>query len=278
LVEGAESLANVETNETDFWVTFGSSFIDFAQDEDNNETKKFIKGKEIEKILGEDMVKALRFMNYYGMDESRQSDVYKWYKESILRDELSPIGRVGAGIVGLFSQSKQSEEQQQANIDNANKTINDEKNKKIAQGKDFTREEFNKTNTEAWDILKDDEQTTVLNNKYGYSDLVKRLKEGSYGDSLSYDDCEFVLESIRTDTRLTSDQTTIPKGLYVSLALEGGGKFYKLVPVLRNNDPEKIYGKYPNLNNKYAWIKPDMDSNMGSKTYHPLSEFVKEFK
>jgi len=50
------------------------------------------------------------------------------------------------------------------------------------------------------------------------------------------------------------------------------------VPVFSDDDPEGIYGKYPELNDKYAWIQPDVDSNMSNKTYHTLEEFVSKFK
>ena len=147
------------------------------------------------------------------------------------------------------------------------------------KGDAVARKEFNEANAVSYRMLSAGEKIACLD-KLGYSELKKRLDEGSYGDGLSYEDCQFVENAIHSYAKLTNDIPikTVMDGIYVTLVLKVGGKKYKLVPVLRDNDPEGIYGKYPNLDNKFAWIKPDVESNLSSKTYHGLKEFVDEFK
>lgn len=279
LLEAAEQKLNVDIDEKNALSTWFNSFTDYVLNVDNDDMKKTIKSNEIKKILGKDISDVLLFLGYYGDDEKRRSPIYNWYKQSFLQSVPSPATNDIIDAIGFFTQSKRTKEEEK---EDRRKFEEEQKNRAETiknKGIDKARTEYNDMQLKLWQELPSTEQIKILD-KHGYSKLKEKLDLGNYGDSLSYDDCQFVFRSIAANPKVTKDvpESEWPKSPDATLALKGGDKYYKLVPVLRDNDPEGIYGKYPNLDDKFAWIKPDISSDLSSKTYHPLSEFVKEFK
>ena len=282
-VESKDSALNVDSNGKTKFGAFWESFINNVLDIEDPETEKVTK-EIVNKCLPEDFVNLLDYIGYYGPDKQRQSKIYKAYKDSYLNGKVgSPLINDVINVVGFYSQSERTKEQKKEDDtkhkEKGAKDLENAKEKAKTKGDAVARKEFNEVNTVSYRMLSAGEKIAYLD-KLGYSELKKRLDEGSYGDGLSYEDCQFVENAIHSYAKLTNDIPikTVMDGIYVTLVLKVGGKKYKLVPVLRDNDPEGIYGKYPNLDNKFAWIKPDVGSNLSSKTYHGLKEFVDEFK
>ena len=278
----AEGLTGINLDERSGLSTFANAFINYFKGDDK-EWNKYIRSEEGKKLLPKSIVSVLDYVGYYDYNdtESRQTDVYKTYKKF---RSLTP--EVADDIIGFYGENvfidKKENTQVKTDAENLKKKSVIDANNKEVELVNKSRNEYNEKNKKLWNDLGKTfgakGQTDIVD-KYGWTELRNLLGDGRYG-KLSYDDCKFIRDNMYTDPLITADipPKDWPKPPTAIIILGGGGKYYKVVPVFSDNDPEGIYGKYPELNDKYAWIQPDVDSNMSNKTYHTLEEFVSKFK